>query len=131
MTFCYQKINQYHYAPELLEDGIIYYWSPVVLFGQSGNVLAKVRKGQYSRSRITSEMSCSGHTWLTAALAQRVWAFGSHAEGWVFEASRDRPKSLKQVVTNTIAKRSGTGVSRVLGDDIYKRIPRVTAGVAS
>ena len=45
--------------------------------------------------------------------------------------SRDKPKSLKQVVT---APLSNAGhwvlVSRVLGDDHYKRMPRVTVGVA-
>ena len=44
------------------------------------------------------------------------------------------PHALKQLVTAVTATRSATGasvlVSRVLGDDHYERIPRVTVGVA-
>ena len=36
---------------------------------------------------------------LTAALAQRVRALVPQAEGWALNLSRDRPQSLKQVVT--------------------------------
>ena len=44
---------------------------------------------------------------------------------------RDRPKSLKQVVTAPLLNaRQQVWVSRVLGDGHYKRIPRVTEGVA-
>ena len=45
--------------------------------------------------------------------------------------SRDRPKSLKQAVTVPLPNaRHEVWVSRVLGDDRYKRMPRVTVGVA-
>ena len=44
---------------------------------------------------------------------------------------QNRPKSLKQVVSApTYNARQQEGLSRVLGDDHYKRMPRVTVGVA-
>ena len=44
---------------------------------------------------------------------------------------RDRPKSLKQVVTAPLPNaQHQVWVSRVLRDDHYKRIPRDTVGVA-
>ena len=51
------------------------------------------------------------------------------AEGWVFES---QPlQSLKQVVTAPLPNAwRKVRVSRVLGVDHYKRMPRVTVGVA-
>ena len=41
--------------------------------------------------------------------------------------SRDRPKSIKQVVTDlSLNARQQVRVSRVLADDHYKRMPNVT-----
>ena len=43
---------------------------------------------------------------------------------------RDRPKSLKTGSDSSTVKRSAIDMSvRVLGDDHYKRMPRVTIGV--
>ena len=57
-----------------------------------------------------------------------------HAEDQGSIPGRNRPKSLKQLVTAVTATRSATGASelvlRVLGDDHYKRMSRVTLGVA-
>ena len=44
---------------------------------------------------------------------------------------RDRPKSKEQVVTAPLPNaRRKVRVSRILGDDHNKRMPRVTVGVA-
>ena len=57
-----------------------------------------------------------------------------HAEDRGSIPGRSRPKSLKQLVAAVIATRSANGacvlVSRVLGDDHYERMPRVTVCVA-
>ena len=54
-------------------------------------------------------------------MVQSVRAFASHAEGWVLNPSRDRPKSYKQVVTAPLLNaRQQERVTQVLGDDPYK-----------
>ena len=57
-----------------------------------------------------------------------------HAEDRGSIPGRNRPKSLKQLVTAVTATHSATGaselVSRVTGDGHYKRMFRVTLGVA-
>ena len=64
------------------------------------------------------------------ALGQWIKAFTSHAEGWV-ESQSEKPMSLKQVVTAPLLNAlQQVRVSRVLGDDHYKRMPRVTEFVA-
>ena len=62
----------------------------------------------------------------------RVRAFASHAGDRGSIPSRDRPKSLKQVVTAPLPNAwQPVWVSRVLGDDHdYKRLARVAVGVA-
>ena len=53
--------------------------------------------------------------------------FASHAGDWGSMPGRDRPKSLKQVVTVPLTSaRQQVRVSRVLGDNHYKRMPRMT-----
>ena len=66
---------------------------------------------------------------LAAVVAQWVRVFTPQAEGRVFES---QPRQIQVVKTGTgsdssAAKRSAL---RVLGDDHYKRMTRVTAGVA-
>ena len=57
--------------------------------------------------------------------------FASHDEDRGSNPGRDRPKSLKQVVTAPLlSARQEVRASRVLGDDHYKRMTRVTVGVA-
>ena len=67
-----------------------------------------------------------------AVMLQSVRTFASHAEGWVLNPSRDRPKSYKQVVTAPLLNaRQQERVTQVLGNDPYKRMPRcITVGVA-
>ena len=68
---------------------------------------------------------------MAAAVAQWVRAFTPQAESWCVNPSRDRPKSLEQVMTTPLPDAwLKVRVSRVLGDDHYKQMPRVTEGVA-
>ena len=62
----------------------------------------------------------------------RVRAFASHAGDRGSIPGRDKPKSLKQVVTAPLPNAwQPVWVSRVLGDDHdYKRLARVAVGVA-
>ena len=56
--------------------------------------------------------------------------FASHAGDQGSIPDRDKFKSLKQVVTAPLLNaRQYVCVSRVLGDDYYKRMPRVTVGL--
>ena len=67
------------------------------------------------------------------SLAQSVRAFSLHAEGWVFELGRDIPKSLhvnKIVAIPLLNARQQVWVSRVLADDHYERMSRVTVVIA-
>ena len=58
-------------------------------------------------------------------------AFASHAGDGCSILGRDIPKSFKQVVTGPLPNaRQQVRLSRVLGDDHYKRMTRVTVGVA-
>ena len=58
-------------------------------------------------------------------------AFASHAGDQRSIPDRDRPKSIIQAVTAALPNaRQQVWVSRVLGDDHYKRMPRVIVGVA-
>ena len=58
-------------------------------------------------------------------------ALASHAGGRGSIHDRDRPMSLKQVVTAPLPNARSTGVSvTVLGDDHYKGLARVTVSVA-
>ena len=58
-------------------------------------------------------------------------AFASHTGDWGSIPSCDRPKSLKKVVSAPLPSAwQQVRVSRVLGDDHYKRMTRVTACVA-
>ena len=69
---------------------------------------------------------------LAAAVAQWVTTFGRKRKFGCSNPSRERPKSLKQVVTAPLSNaRHLVCVSWVLGDDHYKRSPRLTVGVAS
>ena len=66
-----------------------------------------------------------------AAVAQWVRAFTPQAEDWVFESQPRRTHVVKTGSDSSTDERSALGVSvTVLGDDHYKRIPRVTVGVA-
>ena len=65
----------------------------------------------------------------TAAVVQRVRAFASQAKGWVFESQSRQTYVVKTGSDSSTAKRSAIE-SRVLGDDLYKRMPRVTVSVA-
>ena len=57
-------------------------------------------------------------------------AFASFAGNRGSIPGRDRPKSLKQVVTAALPNaRQEMRLSRVLGDEHYKRMPRVTVGL--
>ena len=54
-------------------------------------------------------------------------AFASHPGDWGSIPGRDRPKSIKQVVTTPLQSAwQHVHVSRVPGDDHFKRMPRVT-----
>ena len=71
------------------------------------------------------------NVFLGAALAQLVGAFTAHAEGRCSNPSRDRPKSLKQIGTVPLLNSPQPArVSRVVGDDHYKRMYLVAEGVA-
>ena len=60
-------------------------------------------------------------------MEQSVRAFPRRRKVGCSKPSRDRLKSLKQVVTALLPN---VGVSRVLGDDLYKRMSRVTVDEA-
>ena len=64
-------------------------------------------------------------------MAQSVRAFAPQAEGWMFE-SQPRQTLVVKTGSDSTAKRSAIRVSvtGVLGDDHYKRTPRVTVGLA-
>ena len=53
----------------------------------------------------------------------------SHAGGLLFESQLRQTKVVKIGSDSSTAKRSTLGVSRVLGDDHYKQMPRVTVDV--
>ena len=65
-------------------------------------------------------------------MAQWVRAFAPQAEGWVFESQPRQTLVVKIGSDSSTVKRSALGLclSRVLGDDHYKRMSRVTVGVA-
>ena len=66
-----------------------------------------------------------------AAVAQSVRAFTPQAKGWVFECQPRQTKVVETGSGSPTAKRSAIGVSVTgLGDDHYKRMPRVTVSVA-
>ena len=59
-------------------------------------------------------------------MAQWVRAFAPQAEDWMFEFQPRQTQVVKTGSASSTAKRSALGVSRVLGDDHNKQIPRVT-----
>ena len=71
------------------------------------------------------------HLLLAAALAQWVKAFAPQAEACVRIPAATDPSRKKQLVTVPLLNaQHQVRVSRVLGDDQYKRMSRVTVGVA-
>ena len=71
---------------------------------------------------------------MTAAMAQSVKAFASHAESWMFECQSRHTYFAnidRAVVTAPFPNaQQQTGVSWVFVGDRYKWMPRVTVGVA-
>ena len=65
----------------------------------------------------------------TAAVEQSIRAFASQAEGLVFESQPRQTQGVEIGNDSSTAKRSATDVS-VFGNDHYKRVSRVTIGVA-
>ena len=64
-------------------------------------------------------------------MVQWVRAFASQAEGWLFESQPRQTYVINTGNDSSTAKPSSTSVSVIaLGDDNYKRIPRVTVGGA-
>ena len=64
-------------------------------------------------------------------MVQWVRALAPQAEDWVFESQPGKTEVFKTGSVSSTAKRSAIGVSVTgLGDDHYKRMPRVTVGVA-
>ena len=62
---------------------------------------------------------------------QCVKEFAPQAKGWVLESQLRQTKVVKKGSDSFTAKRLALGaVPRVLGDDHYKRMPRVTVVVA-
>ena len=64
--------------------------------------------------------------WRSSSLSQsrRGWAFALHAEDWSTIPGGDRPKSLKQVMTDSLSNAwQQVWVLRVLGDDHYEGWP--------
>ena len=59
-----------------------------------------------------------------------VRSFASIAEGWVFESQLRQTDVVKVVTTILMNARQQVCVSRDLGNDHYKRMSRVTEGVA-
>ena len=68
--------------------------------------------------------------WIEIAVWLNHRAFVSHAGVRGSIHGRDRPKSLKQVMIAQWQTLGNRCVSRVLGDDQYKRFAHVTVGVA-
>ena len=68
---------------------------------------------------------------VAAAVAQWVRTFAPQADGWVFESEPEQTEVFQTGSESSTAKRSALGVSiKVLGEDHYKRMSRVTVGVA-
>ena len=66
-----------------------------------------------------------------AAVAQSVRAFAPQAEGWVLESQPRQTQVVRTGCDSSTAKRSAIGVSvTCFGAEHYKRITRVTVGVA-
>ena len=63
-------------------------------------------------------------------VAKSFKGFASHVEGWVFEFWSQQTQVVKTGRDSSTAKRSEqVCVSRVFGDDHYKRMSRVTVVV--
>ena len=71
------------------------------------------------------------HISVTAAVAQSVRVLVQQAVGWVFESQSRHTLVVKTGSDSSTAKQSAIDVSRVPGDDHYKRMSLVTEGVAS